>query len=162
MGWLFEAGTTAGRIQAVLVLLIILILLFLWLASDGAGTGAPDQGEPSAVPTILRWDLLAAAALAVVLARNSVFRTAERIVQVAGDLTGGRGRRVQIALSIRLWIATTALAVLTIAPAPTRWVHLGSRMLSNPAADFLWTAAFSVGLAYFAANASAAAISLRL
>ena len=160
MNWLFEAGFIAARIQAGLVLLA---LLFLWATNGGSdlGTGLQIDNEVASASPFLRWSFLAVAALAAVHSRRSVSRTAARVVRVSDHIMGGRARRLQIALAVRLWLATTALAVLTVASAPSQWVRLAATLVPLWLAAFLWSGALSVGVAFFGANAFAAAHSLR-
>lgn len=160
MGWLFEAGLLAGRTQAVLILLILVV--GWWTGGDGdSGSAAPLAADASAVPSLFRLAALGAAAVAALLARQSAARTAARIVRVANDQTAGRGRRLQIELMVRLWLAAGALAILTIAPVPVLWTGLIGAIVPASIASLSWTAGLSVGVAYFSANAYAAALSLR-
>jgi len=160
MGWLFEAGLLAGRTQAVLLLLILVVERGTGGESDG-GAAAPLAADASAVPSVFRWAALGAAAVAALLAGQSAARTAGRIARVASDLTAGRGKRLQIALLVRLWLAAAALAILAIAPVPVLWTGLIGSIVPASIASLSWTAGLSIGVAYFGANAYAAALSLR-
>lgn len=153
MKWLFESGLSAARIQASFVLLLVVVLPSL----------TPDSSQEArlADATVLRWVFLAGAAITATGVTHSVSRTAARLAWTTQALTGGRGKRLQVELFARLGIATAALAVLTIAPAPGQVTELFEPLLGATATLWVWGGGMSVGVAYFGAAALAARRALR-
>lgn len=152
MNWLFEAGFLAARRQAAGLLLVALILTL----RDSAGA------DHSAT---LRWSFLVLAAAAAVWSEVDLRRTGTRIRSVTDALAAEGRQDERFELLAQLWLATTALAVLTLTPAPRLWVQLSSLLL--PAtfphwmAGLSWSAIASVTLAFFGCNALAAHLSRR-
>jgi hypothetical protein len=141
-----------------------MIGLLSWTTRTG-GDGAivdgqlPDEG---AIPWLVRVALLLAAAVAAATEPEILHRSALRFHQAASLMGGGRAKRIEIALLIQLWLAAIALSMLAIMPAP--WLRVAMLNLAMPAwiCALSWSALFSVGPAFFLANAHAAGQALRL
>ena len=161
MGWLFGIGLSAARRQFVLVAMIGLLS---WTTRTNLG-GTIVGGQPpvdGAAPWLLRVALLLAAMVAAATEPKFAQQSAARIHQAASLMSGGRAKRIEIALLVQLWLAAIALAVLVITPAPWIWVVLLSLAMAVWVGALSWSALFSVGLAFFLANAQAAGRALRL
>lgn len=155
MGWLFGTGLSAAGTQSLFVMLIA--ALYATIRASGGGAQPWLPASPGDLPWLVPAGLvLAAAAAAATEANHRRTETAARIRQVASDMTRGRGKRVQIALLVHLWLAAIALAVLAFAPAPKVWMRLFGLAMPSWISSFAWSAMLSVGVAYFLANATAA------
>jgi hypothetical protein len=64
-------------------------------------------------------------------------------------------------LLLNLRLATAAMAVLTVTPAPDLLLRALGPLLEPGATAFAWAGAMSIGVAYFGAAASAVRRSLR-
>lgn len=161
MGWLFGIGLSAARRQMILVAMIGL-LSWTTRASGGGVIVDGQQPDDGAVPWLVRVALLLAAAVAAATEPKLAQQSAARIHQAASLMSGGRAKRIEIALVVRLWLAAIALSVLVMMPAP--WIWTASLSLAMPVwlCALSWSALFSVGLAFFLANAHAAGRALRM
>ncbi len=161
MGWLFGIGLSAARRQTVLVAMIGLLY---WTTRANVGGTIVDRPLPDngAVPWLVRVALLLAAAVAAATEPKFAQQSATRIHHAASLMSGGRAKRIEIALLARLWLAAIALSVLVKTPAPWIWIALLSLAMPVWICTLSWSALFSVGLAFFLANAQATGRALRM
>jgi hypothetical protein len=147
---LFDCAGLAARVQIGAVLLVGTILVVM----EGIGLSA--TGDAYARPELLKWMFLAAAAVAAVSFRQRLSQTAARVSKDTDLVMRGRAKRLQIGLLLNLRLATGAVAVLTITPAPDLLVRALEPLIDTRVVQFLWAGSMSVGVAYFGAAASAA------
>lgn len=112
-------------------------------------------------PTLLKWILLGAAAVCATGFSRSLARTAARVARETDQFTRGRGKRLQMRLLLNLRLATGAIAVLTLTPAPDLLVRVAALLVDPGLVQAVWAATMSVGVAYFGAAARAAHGALR-
>jgi hypothetical protein len=157
---LFDSAVVAARAQAILILLTTAILLASGVIGDGhAAAGSREYALTD--PALLKWIFLAAAGIAAVAFKQSLSRTASRVARETHHMTGGRGKRLRMGLLMNLRLATAAMGLLTITPAPRLLVRLLGSLLDADVTAFAWAGGMSVGVAYFGAAASAARRALR-
>lgn len=157
---LFDSGVVAARAQAILILLTATILLASGVIGDGH-SAARSREYALADPALLKWIFLAAAGIAALAFKQSLSRTANRVARETHHMTGGRGKRLRMGLMLDLRVATAAMALLTITPAPDLLVRVLASLLDADVTAFAWAGGMSVGVAYFGAAASAARRALR-
>ena len=152
---LFDSAVVAARAQAILMLLTGTILLASGMIGGSHSAAAPRQYALSD-PGLLKWAVLAAAAIAALSFRQSLSRTAARVARETHHMTGGRAKRLRISLLLNLRLAVAALIALTITPPPELLVRVLSPLLGADVTSFAWAGGMSIGVAYFGAAASAA------
>jgi hypothetical protein len=154
---LFESAIVAARAQTLVVMLIAAVFPATFM------TGELDSGIQMRFgdPALLKWIFLAAAAVSALAFRKSLSRTASRVAREANLATHGRGRRLQIGLLLNLRLATAAMAVLTLTPAPDLLLRALGPLLEPGVAALGWAGAMSIGVAYFGAGARSASLSRR-
>lgn len=157
---LFDSAVVAAQAQAILILLTGTILLASGMIGDGHSAVATRE-YALADPALLKWIFLAAAAISALSFRQILSRTDARVARETHQLTGGRGKRLRMGLLMNLRLATAALALLTITPAPDLLVRALAPLLGADVTALAWAGGWSVGVAYFGAAASAARRALR-
>jgi hypothetical protein len=157
---LFDSGVVAARAQTLFILLTAIILLASGVIGGGH-SAAGAQEYALADPALLKWMFLAAAGIAVLAFKQSLSRTASRVARETHHMTGGRGKRLRMGLLMNLRLATAAMGLLTITPAPDLLVRLLASLLDADVTGLAWAGGMSVGVAYFGAAASAARRALR-
>jgi hypothetical protein len=115
---LFDWAGVAARAQTSVALLIGTILVAM------SSIGWTFFGLTSSSPALLRWIFLATAAVIAMSFRQSLCRTAARVVRETDLVTHGRAKRLRIQRLMNLRLAAEAMAVLTITP-PSRFALPG-------------------------------------
>jgi hypothetical protein len=154
---LFDCAVLAARAQMILGLMVVLVAA----VATSVGNGPVGLERALGDPALLKWILLAAAAVCAMSFRRSLARTAARVARETDQITPGRGKRLQMRLVLNLRLATGALAVLTLTAAPDLLIRPAALLVDPALAQTVWAATMSVGLAYFGAAARAARFGLR-
>lgn len=157
---LFDCAPVAARAHAILLLLTGTILIISGMIGSPHSAAAAPVGA-LADPALFKWVFLATAGIAAVSFRQSLSRTAARIARETHHRTGGRGKRLRMSLMMNLRLATAAMALLTITPAPRLLVRALAPLLEADVTALAWAGLMSIGVAYFGAAASAARRALR-
>jgi hypothetical protein len=153
--WLFHAGVVAALEQLLMVTLALPGLALL--PRNGLlGPILIDSAGRAEISPLLPWTCLLLAVNSALTSRRVRARTAARIRQISRGVNPAAPNQITRELTVKLWLAVIAMAVLTLM-APPHIAVATAGLIGCPAIALAgWPALMSIGGAWFGGAAFAA------